>query len=144
MKKTFLIIFNLILTCSLFAQQESYQWRVGLHGGVMSYYGDLSNSYFDTQHPFVNPADNLDYLSYGLSIENNFSKTFSWKIQASQGQFQAYDRSIDFDGNAVFNSNSNRAINVQTDVSNLAFIYGVFCFLGVYGCIVKLFFINAV
>jgi outer membrane protein OmpA-like peptidoglycan-associated protein len=121
MKKTFLIIFNLVLTCSIFAQQDSYKWRVGLHGGIMSYYGDLSNSYFDAQHPFVNPTDNLDYLSYALSIENNFSKTFSWKLQASQGQFQAYDRSIDFDGNTLSNINANRAINVQTDITNLAF-----------------------
>lgn len=121
MKKSFLIIFNFILACSLFAQQDSYQWRLGLHSGIMSYYGDLSNSYFDAQHPFVNPTDNLDYLSYAVSIENNFSKTFSWKLQASQGQFQAYDRSIDFDGNLIANDNRNRAINVQTDITNLAF-----------------------
>ena len=122
MKKTLLIIFNLILTCSIFAQQDSYKWRIGAHGGVMSYYGDLSSSYFDAQHPLVNPTDNLDYLSYGLSIENNFSKTFSWKLQASQGQFQAYDRSIDFDGYSISNDNRNRAINVQTDITNLAFM----------------------
>jgi outer membrane protein OmpA-like peptidoglycan-associated protein len=126
MKKTYSIIFSLIVSASLMAQQDSYQWRVGVHGGVMSYYGDLSNSYFDAQHPFLQPMDNLDYLSYALSLENNFSKTFSWKLQASQGQFQAYDRSIDFEGNNTFNSNQIRGLNVQTDITNLAFTFNFY------------------
>lgn len=123
MKKITFIIFLFFSVFSQ-AQQDSYRWRVGAHGGAMTYYGDLSKSYFDWQRPWSAPLDNLDKATYGLSIENNFSKTFSWKLSATQGSFQAYDRAIDRDGSFLTDvENFNRGLNVQTDIRNLAFTF---------------------
>jgi len=115
------IILLLIFSVNAYSQQHRYNWKVGLHGGIATYYGDLSHSFFDVHHKFKKPFQNLDFIGYGLSLEYHLSKTFGLKLQLLKSQLVANDRTY------PQHDNYNRALNVQTDIVD-ATLLGVFYF----------------
>ncbi len=118
MKKALLIFSFLFLIISIaFPQQDSYGWRVGIHGGLTNYYGDLSYTYWDPNSKTTDLFNNFDYFSYGLSIEKNFSPAWSLSIHGTKGQFIANDRTINRKGDLKLdNPNFDRALNAQTEL----------------------------
>ena len=126
MKQIFLLIFTLS-TLSLFAQQDLYSWRVSVHGGGMTYYGDLSNSYLDVQSPWLDVVNQYEETTYGLSVENFFSKTMSWRLSGMRGSFQANDRAIDWNGDILTDAaNFDRSLNVRTSITNLMYSFNFY------------------
>ena len=122
MKHLITIIGCLCLTLSVFAQQDLYQWRVGLHGGYFTYYGDLNSSVsaFDVSHP-VNDPDSYqnaeDLIAYGLSIERRMSDGWSLKLLGTNGTFRANDRTVNYwNGNILPNPDFTRSLNVETKI----------------------------
>jgi outer membrane protein OmpA-like peptidoglycan-associated protein len=121
---SFLLLF--LFAATAFSQQDNYGWRVGVTGGAMTYYGDLSTQIINIQSPWLDITNNLDHVSYGINIENNFSKAWGWRLSANRGRFQATDRVIDWDGAVQLTPNTNRSLNVQTDISNVFFSFNYY------------------
>ncbi len=112
-----LIVLFLFTTQQIFAQQDKYNWRIGAHSGIMSYYGDLSSQYFETNRQTLKLTKNLDFLTHGISIEKSFSPVWSFRLSGSYGQFIAEDRSINFKNELLTDDeNSRRALNVKTNI----------------------------
>lgn len=120
--KKYLVLFWLLFGVLPFsqAQQHQYSWKIGVHGGFATYYGDLSHQVFDVHHKMKAPFQNLDFWAYGLSLEYHVSKTFGIRLMGFKSQIVSNDRTYSDNGNF------NRALNVQTDlidVSLLGVIY---------------------
>jgi len=105
------------------AQQDLYQWRVGVHGGYFFYLGDLNssvNNFYEISQPINDPdgfQNTRDLVSYGLSVEHRMSAGWSLKLLGTQGVFQANDRTINYwNGNILSNTNYNRSLNVETSI----------------------------
>lgn len=113
----FFFSFNLAL-----GQQNRYDARVGIHAGVINYYGDLNSKTFS-------PNDRLrdydfDFLSFGISVEKNLSPAWAVRLQYTKGQFIANDRAIKWDGSRDFdNSNDARSLNAKTDIDELGLMF---------------------
>src|SRR5690606_898330 len=104
------------------AQQNGYDARIGIHAGIMNYYGDL-NEKFLTPNKELRDL-NLDFLSYGFSAERNLSSSWAAKIQYNRGQFIANDRAIKWDGSRDFeNSNDERSLNARTDINDFSLMF---------------------
>lgn len=103
------LLFFLATTTSL-AQQDRYAWKIGLHGGLSNYYGDLSHQIWDLPHQFKQPIKDLNFLSYGLSVEYHVSRSFGLRLLGMKSQFKASDRT--YSNNDTYD----RALNVQTDL----------------------------
>lgn len=101
---------------TLVAQQHRYAWKIGLHAGLSNYYGDLSHQIWDLPQQFQQPINDLNFLTYGISVEYHASKTFGLRLLGTKGQFKASDRSYSN------SQNYNRALNVQTDLIDASLI----------------------
>jgi outer membrane protein OmpA-like peptidoglycan-associated protein len=112
-----------LLSPSLAAQQDYYGWRAGLHGGVMHYYGDLSDSWFDTNSRLNDLSGNLDYFSYGVSVEKQLSGALGLRALWSAGEFIANDRQMNRKGELQTDaSNFRRSLNVRTEISDVSLL----------------------
>lgn len=109
----------LCLSCwasaGLWAQQQHYSWKIGIHGGISQYYGDLSGRVLDLPLHFQeSPTQNFEYISYGLSVEHHWTRALGIRLLGTKNQFRASDR------RHADASNYERALNVQTDVWDLS------------------------
>lgn len=109
-----LLFFVLSIQC--WGQQHRYNWKLGLHAGLSNYYGDLSHQIWDLPHVFRQPIQDLNFLTYGLSIEYHVSPSFGLRLLGSKSQFKASDRSYSN------SSHYNRALNVQTDLIDVSLL----------------------
>ena len=101
-----------------YGQQNRYDARIGIHAGIINYYGDL-NSKFIAPNDQIRDFD-FDFLSYGISVERNLTQSWAVKLQYNRGQFIANDRAINWDGSRdVHNSNYTRSLNAKTDIDDL-------------------------
>lgn len=119
LKRYCLPILLILLTPLLLAgQQNEFNWRIGVYGGIMTYQGDLSYRWVDPNPKLNNLLfENLDYFSYGLSLERKLSNAFSLGILWTEGQFIANDRTVDWDGALQpQNLNFERALNARTEL----------------------------
>ncbi len=116
----------LILAMAVQAQQNFYGWRIGVHGGAMTYHGDLSTDrILDPQLSLINFTDNIEnYISYGLSVEKSLSKAWGLRLMGARGVFEANDRTIDWDKNLYTdNENFSRALNVRTELQDASILF---------------------
>lgn len=102
--------FLLLTTTASIAQQHRYALKIGLHGGLSNYYGDLSHQVWDLPHQLKEPIQDFNFLSYGISVEYHVSRTFGLRLWGMKSQFKASDRT--YENSATYN----RALNVQTDL----------------------------
>ncbi|MGB1242980.1 MAG: outer membrane beta-barrel protein, partial [Chitinophagales bacterium] len=113
------IFLLLLLTTAntIFAQQQP-QYSLGVTGGTMLYYGDLTDDY-----PRIK---NYTEIAYGLQLERALSPKTSLRLSASKGQLRYNDRTINDKGELLTdNPNFNRNLNFQTDIqdASLAFVF---------------------
>ncbi len=119
----FSIAFLLLGMWTLSAQQQNAKWSVGVYAGVSNYRGDLSRNFYDPNDQILNIFDNTDYLSYGLSIAKSLSESWSLRLMASQGEFIANDRGVDWNNNLVTDHvNFSRSLNVRTAINDLSLL----------------------
>lgn len=113
----------LLVASTLSAQQDTYKWRIGLHGGLMNYYGDLSYKFWDTNPQLNDLLENLEYVSYGAALEKRLSQAWGLRLLYSNGEFIANDRTIDGDGNLrTGNPNFLRSLNARTEISDFSIL----------------------
>lgn len=108
------------------AQQDKYGLRIGVHYGMMNYYGDLSDEFRLIQpRPETNDFfGNLELENYGLSIEKSLSKAWSIGLSYENGFITANDRAIDRDGNIQFNNEFfGRALNTRSEIQAFNFYF---------------------
>lgn len=115
------LFFCLLCCLSLQAQQHHYSWKVGLHTGLSYYHGDINERFWDIPQHFNEPINDLNFLTYGLSIEKHFTKTFALRLAGLKSQVKGSDRRYES------NPDYNRALNVQTDIVDGSLV-GIFYF----------------
>ena len=119
-----LFILAALFFSSLQAQQEQYHWRIGLHSGIISYQGDLSNQLVDANPALINLFDNLDYLTNGLSAEKSLSPGWGMRMMYTKGQFIVNDRHTDWDGKLKLDyEHLDRALNAKTELWDLSLLF---------------------
>ena len=127
MKKVLIIIVGCLVSFSAIAQQNLYKWRLGVHGGLGTYYGDLSTGRFlDPQQSTLRFWDNPKNLSYGLQLEYSMSNAWSFRMMATRGSFEANDRASKWNGDPYQESEQyERALNFRTSYHDFdaMFIY---------------------
>ncbi|PIY11069.1 MAG: hypothetical protein COZ18_04720 [Flexibacter sp. CG_4_10_14_3_um_filter_32_15] len=117
MKKIYFLILTFFLFIPFgfiplsFAQQNNFNWRVGLETGNMTYRGDLNEKFWQPDDMF---ATDFNQFSFGLSIENTPNKTLSNRLQLTYGEFTANDRNTGILA---------RSLNVQTKIYSAAYIF---------------------
>ncbi len=115
------LIFCLLTTVTAKAQQHQYSWKIGLHGGLSYYHGDINERFWDIPQHFSEPLNGLNFLTYGLSLERHFTRSFALRLTALKSQFKGRDRRYES------NIDYERSLNVQTDVVDGSLV-GVFYF----------------
>lgn len=95
---------------SLNAQQNFYNWRVGGNTGIVTYFGDLSYTFFKPSYV---------KFGYGAAGEWNFTKSSSFRFSYFAGEFSASDRQYQN------NPNFDRAFNFNTHFQaiDLSYVY---------------------
>ena len=70
------IMFSLIIlgNHAAFSQQDANKWSLGVHAGMLSYYGDLSHQVLDPNKEMINPFKNASFLMKKLFKYLKFSK----------------------------------------------------------------------
>lgn len=124
-KNIILYIFWGLLPIQAFAQQNAMSWRIGVHGGTMGYYGDLNRNWESIFSPrmFLQNPKKLDFVTYGISIENTFSRAWSWKLTAMRGAFEANDRKTDWNKKLLPDGeNFDRSLNARTQINDAALL----------------------
>jgi outer membrane protein OmpA-like peptidoglycan-associated protein len=115
-----LFIFLFLIGQNAIAQQDVYQWRMGIQGGAMHYYGDLNKRFFP-KSPLLQNRD-WNYLSYGASIEKFLSDSWAIKLNYWNGKSIANDIFTDQNQTIIIDkSNFTRALNAQTQLQALNF-----------------------
>ncbi len=106
------------------AQQNLYNWRVGVYGGTSTYFGDLNNRVFNPQHFMVDaPFKHLDYLTYGASVEKGFGNALALKLMWTNGKVASNDRRVNGKNELLTDvDNFGRSLNFSTEVMDLGFI----------------------
>lgn len=123
MRKLYLLLLLYAIgIVSLKAQQDAFNFRLGIHSGMMNYYGDLNQRLISPNNRII--ADPLEALSYGISLEKSFSQSWSAKLLHTSGKFFANDRAIHWDGSPDTNrSNYARSLNARTNIKDLSLIF---------------------
>lgn len=121
MKKVLIILVGCLVSFSTIAQQNLYKWRVGIHGGLGTYYGDLSTGRFlDPQTKTLRFWDNPKNLSYGLNLEYSMTNAWGFRLMATRGSFEANDRATKWNGDPYLESDQySRALNFRTSYHDL-------------------------
>jgi outer membrane protein OmpA-like peptidoglycan-associated protein len=122
MKKIYALV--LIMGFSIvfvYAQQQDYDWRIGVSGGYTNYYGDLSPykvKGLTTARPFYHMLyfneNYFDRLSYRVSLERQVNPTIGFEIHYGFYEFGMSDRYVQRDGTLyTANPNWTRGLNFQ-------------------------------
>lgn len=114
-----IFLFCLLFSLSLQAQQHQYDWKIGLHGGLSYYHGDINERPWDIPQHFSEPLNGLNFLTYGLSFERHLTPTIAVRIAGFKSQVKGRDRRYEDNGDY------DRALNVQTDIIDGSLV-GVF------------------
>ncbi len=119
MEKICCFFLCLFLCSSTNAQQDQKNWRVGVSGGVLNYYGDLTYKNLEPNEALLELPGELDYAAYGIAIEKSISNTWGIRGQYTNGEFNASDRSINWKSDLQTNNpNFNRGLNVKTEIED--------------------------
>jgi len=121
MKYLIALLFTVGATASLWGQQDQFNWRLGAYGGLMVYYGDLTDEYrlLQPTRKTIQPLDNIDFETYGLSLEGRLSNAFSLGFLYSHGNFLANDRAINWDNELQLEQPFfGRSLNAKTEIDN--------------------------
>ncbi len=128
---TYFLILSCLSAPPALAQQDNYGWRIGVGGGYMNYYGDVSNyslqSLGDAGNALnlwtldtrgVNPESVQSRQSplsaFSLTLERKINSTTGFIFQYSNGYITANDR-LDLRGDLnAANPNFARALNFRT------------------------------
>jgi hypothetical protein len=103
------------------AQQDKYGWRFGVHGGEMSYYGDLSDKFKFAQPAKRNitPFDKISRKKYAFTAEKSLNSSLGFGLMFSSGSFTATDRkSVSPFLPENENQELRRSLNVLTKLKN--------------------------
>ncbi len=104
------------------AQQDRFSWRLGVYGGFTNYYGELENRLFPP-NPLLSKERNTDFLTYGVSLENTFSRAWSWKATYTNGMFRANDIRRNWKNEIEADSpNFGRGLNAQTEIQDFGLL----------------------
>ncbi len=124
LKVTYTVLFWSVFFVYTHGQQNAFQWRVGAHGGLINYYGDLSYKFWDPNPRLNNLTDNTNYLSYGVSLEKSLSQAWSLRFLWSNGEFIANDRTIDGNGDLrTGNPDFQRSLNARAEINDVALTF---------------------
>ncbi len=116
-KNIFILCVGLFLSTISDAQQDQYKWSVGIHGGIMNYYGDLNHSILDPNRELTNPWENREFISYGLSVENHMTPAWSLRFMGTRGYFITNQRRMNWKGNVVSDgADFTKALNARTEI----------------------------
>lgn len=124
MKKSYLLlILFAFFSTIIFAQQDSYKWKIGLHSGGMGYVGDLNSRLINPQTQWLaDPTANLR-PAFGLSVEYAPGANFGLRALWSNGQFTANDRIVSFSNQLQTDAeNFSRALNARTKINDVSLI----------------------
>ncbi|MGH1334957.1 MAG: hypothetical protein ACRBFS_02440 [Aureispira sp.] len=113
------LLFCLLFSFSAQAQQHQYDWKIGLHGGLSYYHGDINERSWDIPQHFSEPINDLNFLTYGLSFERHLTPTIALRLTGLKSQVKGRDRRYESNGDY------DRALNVQTDIIDGSLV-GVF------------------
>ncbi len=116
MKYTLIICLGILMSLSTFAQQNFYKYRIGITGGTMLYYGDLTDDYPRIKH--------YTEWAKGLTFDKSLSRASSMRLAFSKGQIRYNDRTRNWSGDFVDNNpNFDRGLNFETDLWDAAFSF---------------------
>ncbi len=111
-----LISLMTLLSVSAFGQQNFYKYRLGVTGGTMLYYGDLTDDYPRIKH--------YTEWAKGLTLDKSLSRFTSLRLAVSKGQIRYNDRTRNWSGDFVDNNpNFDRGLNFETDISDASFSF---------------------
>ncbi|MDI1353517.1 MAG: OmpA family protein [bacterium] len=85
MKKFIFFYATLLLSLSAFSQTEERKWNIGFHGGLTQYYGDMGNSFYQT--------DQASYAFAGLSVSRFLTNHMDATLFFSRGELGYIDHS---------------------------------------------------
>lgn len=108
------------------AQQDGQKWGLGIHAGMLTYYGDLSDNYLDPNREMRAPLDNREFIAQGLTLQRHISPAWSIRLSGIRGYFVANQRSIKWNGDLDTDRlDYRKALNVKTDIlaGNLMLTY---------------------
>jgi len=104
------------MSLSTFAQQNFYKYRLGITGGTMLYYGDLTDDYPRVKH--------YTEWAKGLTLDKSLSRASSMRLAFSKGKIRYNDRTRNWSGDFVDNNpNFDRGLNFETDLWDAAFSF---------------------
>lgn len=110
------ISLSTLLSISAFGQQNFYKYRLGITGGTMLYYGDLTDDYPRVKH--------YTEWAKGLTLDKSLSRFTSLRLAVSKGQIRYNDRTRNWSGDFVDNNpNFSRGLNFETDISDASFSF---------------------
>ncbi len=126
MKRLILLIFCCALGVMSFAQQNLYKWRLGVHGGIGTYYGDLSTPRFiDPQSTPLKFWESPENLSYGLSLEYSMNRAWGLRLMSTHGAFEGNSRATKWNGD-LYTENAEtfaKALNFRTTYHDLDLMF---------------------
>jgi len=124
MKRLYIFsILIFLLAQSGIAQQESYNWRLGLYSGGMGYYGDLNTRIINPQTQWLADPTTHTRPAFGLSLEHNVTGKFGIKALWSNGRFTANDRQVSFSNSLQTDAeNFARSLNARTFINDFSLI----------------------
>ncbi|MGB1241139.1 MAG: hypothetical protein ACPG49_01370 [Chitinophagales bacterium] len=116
MKYILIICLGILMSLSTFAQQNFYKYRLGITGGTMLYYGDLTDDYPRVKH--------YTEWAKGLTLDKSLSRASSMRLAFSKGKIRYNDRTRNWSGDFVDNNpNFDRGLNFETDLWDAAFSF---------------------
>lgn len=83
MKKIIILFTSLTLALTLKSQTEEKKWNVGLHGGLVEYYGDRGNGFYQ--------SDQASYAFGGISVSRYLSNHLDASLYFSRGELGYVD-----------------------------------------------------
>ncbi len=104
-----LLLFVLCCTIAIdaAAQQNFYKYRLGVSGGMMNYWGDLTDDY-----PQIK---NYMQLGYGAHLERSYGKTLGLRLAYNKGTITYNDRTLGWNDEFLTDSeNFDRSLNFET------------------------------
>lgn len=120
MKKYFLAV--MVMPVMAFSQLHPYKWRLGVHGGFSTYYGDLTPYKLSDDgigrvlsHLYTYNQEYTSVGSWQVSLERYINPAMSLKIALGNVNFRANDRFVKPDGTLWTESpNFDRGLNAET------------------------------
>ncbi len=118
-KINLLVVFALLFAMNLNAQTPDRKWGFGIHGGVVQYYGEIGNDFYD----FTRKMHGFG----GITIARNLNQHLDLELDASLGEI-----GVERDGEEGFEHNVVQArLNLKYNLFSPAAKVRPFLFVGV-------------